>query len=263
MKFTRLIIALAVLVLVVILYLVGVFRPGVVWLEGAQNFALARVSVSRWSWVGLSAVLADKLKLAEDNRTLRQERDELLAKIVGQDALQRENEFLRGQTKYQPPQGFNRVLGAVIGRSLGDASLLLINRGSDDGVREGNPVLSSGGLLLGRVATVGLKSSGVLPITAVGSKIGIRLLMPDGVTAIAEGSHGLGLRAVFLPYATTIPAGTIVLTAGLEPGVPADLPLGKIGEAKPTPGQLFQEASVIDVATAETTREVIILLPPS
>src|SRR3990167_9682688 len=105
MSFTRIIAIVAVLVLVVILYLVGIFNPSIAWVEIKQNAILYFFTESRWSLAEFSAGFKDRLTLGQENRSLRQERDELLAKNVGLDIVQRENEFLRAQLKYEPPRG--------------------------------------------------------------------------------------------------------------------------------------------------------------
>ncbi len=122
------------------------------------------------------------------------------------------------------------LLGArVISRSSSNwYSTMVIDRGSDDGVKKDMVVVSDAGLV-GRVNAVGPHTAEVLLVLdgegAVGS-----MVSESGTQGVIEGNKedpGV-LRMIDLPYDANLTPGQTVVTSGLGGIFPKDVPIGQV-----------------------------------
>ena len=88
---------------------------------------------------------------------------------------------------------------------------VIINRGSDDGLRRGMPVVTQQGLV-GRIAAVTAAAARVQLITDPGSSINVRL-EPSQAQAVLQGQITGDVNLVMIPQSANIQAGDLVLTA--------------------------------------------------
>jgi rod shape-determining protein MreC len=119
---------------------------------------------------------------------------------------------------------------------------VIINRGSDDGLRRGMPVVSSQGLV-GRVAAVTANAARVQLITDPGVAINIRL-QGSGAEAILQGSITGELTLESIPQEAEVQTGDLVLTSGLGGNYPPNILIGQVSGVRQSPVELFQTASV-------------------
>jgi rod shape-determining protein MreC len=194
---------------------------------------------------------------------------DLLAGVAGYDDLEQENEELRervdelegersGDTSDRrslrealalldvPWVGDVPAVGArVVGAPVSNLEETVeLDKGSDDGIAEGMPVVAADGLV-GRVAEVSGRRSRVRLITDPGSAVGVRLVgSGDPGSAEGEGSDR-DLSVLFVEPGTKVEAGELVVTSGLEGAAfPADVPVGHVVEAKARPGELSQDVTL-------------------
>ncbi|MCI3950471.1 MAG: rod shape-determining protein MreC [Acidimicrobiales bacterium] len=134
-----------------------------------------------------------------------------------------------------------RVVGAPVSNL---EQTVEIDKGSDDGVAEGMPVVAADGLV-GRVAEVSGRRSRVRLITDPASAVGVRLV-GSGDTGSAEGEGpGRDLSLLFVEPGTEVERDELVVTSGLEGAAfPADVPVAHVVEAATRPGELSQDVSV-------------------
>jgi rod shape-determining protein MreC len=107
----------------------------------------------------------------------------------------------------------------------------MLDRGGDDGIRGGMPVVAAGGLV-GRVVDVGPHHSTVLPLTDAASAVGVRA-GPAGAAGIAQGGGGPSLRLDLLDPNAPLESGDLAVTSGLRHSrFPAGLPVGRVTGAR-------------------------------
>jgi len=145
---------------------------------------------------------------------------------------------------------------------------LLINKGSNEGVYVGQPVLDAYGLM-GQVVEVDPLTSWVLLITDPLHATPVQVNR-NGVRAIAAGTpdslHQLTLENV----ATTadVQVGDVLVTSGLGQRLPAGYPVGVVGSIVNDPGKSFATVHVTPTAQLDRSRNVLLLfsspepLPP-
>lgn len=186
----------------------------------------------------------DVAELMQRNSQLEAEVSRLQAQII---ELEQQNEQLPVLSALLD---FNRnnpdnqyITASVIGRDYSPfLHYLIINRGSDDGLRRGMPVVSEQGLV-GRVAAVTPQAARVQLITDAGSSINIRL-KESGAEAVLTGSLTGELNIESIPQDSSVQTNELVLTSGLGGDYPPDILIGQITAVRQRPVDLFQTASV-------------------
>lgn len=164
--------------------------------------------------------------------------------LKAQDA-QRELKALLDQQELAYIGDIPTVAARVVTMSPNNFELTMeIDRGTDDGVVEGMPVVSGAGLV-GRVVEASRTRSTVLLLTDPDSSVGIRLVS-SGDVGVANGQGSRSpLTVDLIDPATVVPPGETVVTSGLQQSVfPPGIPVGKVREATAHPGELQQDVTV-------------------
>ncbi|HZI94282.1 MAG TPA: rod shape-determining protein MreC [Patescibacteria group bacterium] len=169
-----------------------------------------------------------------------------------------ENDRLRALLDLKEGMGISTVPSRVIGNnSTGLSRTLLVNRGSDSGVKPNMAVVGSSGVV-GRVWTVspGLSKVQLLTDAAAGTAV---LLQRTRVQGILMGG---GTDLCTLEYISTledVKEGDLVITSGLDGIYPKGLPVGRVGKVSPGEG-IFWTIAVIPRVEFNRLEEVLILL---
>jgi len=165
--------------------------------------------------------------VAEENTTLRRDKERLLHWQNVARKLEAENKALRHQLNYVPAPEASYVTGRVIADTGGAfAHSLLLNIGLQPGVAKGQAVVTGDGLI-GRIAGVGDRSTRVLLITDLNSRIPV-LIEATRTRAILAGNNTNRLRLIHLPPGATVSPGDRVVTSGHGGAFPVGLPVGVV-----------------------------------
>lgn len=183
--------------------------------------------------------------LKQDNERLRSEVEKLLAKESYCAEQAEENKFLQEQTSFLKKNQKIGVAARVIGKSS-DLSLnaLIINRGENDKIQVGYPVVSQEGTLVGKIYKVAAGTSVVLLINDDLSNAAAAINNQNKTVGLVVGEYGLGIKMDFIPPEEKVGEGDLVVTSGLEKDVPSGLVIGTIGSVIKKPESLFQQASI-------------------
>ncbi len=132
---------------------------------------------------------------------------------------------------------------AVIGRDPSPfLHYVIINRGSNDGIRRGMPVVTNQGLV-GRVDGVISDAARVQLITDPASLVNVHLQNAN-TEAVLNGSVTGDVSLDFISQDVKVEAGDLILTSGLGGGYPPDLIIGQIVNVRSLDYELFQQATV-------------------
>jgi rod shape-determining protein MreC len=132
---------------------------------------------------------------------------------------------------------------AVIGRDPNPfMRYILIDRGSDDGLRHGMPVVTQQGLV-GRIDTVFAGASRVQLITDPSSTVNIRL-QSSTIEALLKGSLTGDLSLDMLPRDAVVSVGDVVLTSGLGGNYPSNIFIGQVLSVRIPENALFKAATI-------------------
>ena len=184
-------------------------------------------------------------QLKNENENLRKENRELLASIAMYEDIKKENDNLREQINILPREKYDLVAAFLVSRdSSGTENWIEIDKGSDDGVAPGMPVIVSKSIIIGRVYEVGAKNSKIMLLTNPKSTLNVITLEKEA-KGIVKGEYGLGVILDMVLQADSINAGDKVVTSGIGGEIPRGLFVGTIQEVRPSEDHLFQQGILI------------------
>ncbi|MBI2475106.1 rod shape-determining protein MreC [Candidatus Uhrbacteria bacterium] len=159
--------------------------------------------------------------------------------------LVRENQELKDALNYIERSDLSSVIATVIARSnTVQTSTFSIDRGDQDGIKVGDPVIIKDGVLVGKIISVTQKSSTVRTLADPSVATAVSLLNQSQTIGVAEGMTGNLLKLKFIPQETKIDINNLVVTSGLEPRIPAGLLVGIINDVRPEQNAPFLEAII-------------------
>ncbi|HJM76282.1 MAG TPA: rod shape-determining protein MreC [Dehalococcoidia bacterium] len=137
---------------------------------------------------------------------------------------------------------------------------LVVDRGRADGVAIGQPVLGAGATLIGIVVAVDAHSSSVRLLTDSASAV-TAVVQESRVPGALAGDDG-GLVLEFIPVATPISEGDLILTSALGGRLPGGLVIGRIASVEAPGQQLFATVRVEPLTDYARIERVLILTDP-
>lgn len=169
----------------------------------------------------------------DENRQLRDENARLVQWVQEARRLGVENATLRAQLEYVPDKRSQFVTARVVADTGGAYfHSLLINAGARQFIRRGQAVIWQGGLI-GRIAEVGERTSRVLLMTDINSRIPV-VVESTGDRAIVRGDNSSRPVLQFLPDNSPISPGDRIVTSGHGGVYPPGLAVGTVAQASET-----------------------------
>lgn len=177
---------------------------------------------------------------AQKNQALREQ----LAQILSENAkLRRELALAEGflaQQKTLSPQTFNLVAA----RPIGISRYLLIDKGSDDGIKINQIVIYKDNYI-GRVKETSVKKSQVLLSSDPDSRIAAFSANQGGkARGVLVGQFGQEIILDKILHQEPITKGDLVYSEGSELEIPRGLILGQVSEVVDEDNQIFKQAKV-------------------
>ena len=208
------------------------------------------VSVQEW-FSTRSQAIQEFLAAPRDIVTLRTRNAELEAQVSQLqtqviDLQQRVNETeilaaLVDFSRANPESSYKAA--SVIGRDPSPFQhYVIINRGSNDGLQRGMPVVTNEGLV-GRIDAVIADAARIQLITDPSSSVNIHLKNAN-TDALLIGSVTGDVSLDLISQDAVINSGDLILTSGLGGGFPPDLIVGQVVNVRKLPAELFQQATV-------------------
>jgi rod shape-determining protein MreC len=199
----------------------------------------------------------ETFKARGQNEDLEAEVRDLRTKLAEAQSAEGENQQLRDLLELDRRgtlAGYTPVTARVIARSPTVwYSTVAVDKGSDDGVKVNDPVVTGDGLV-GRVTEVTGGAAEVTLITDSRSAVSARVL-PDGPDGVAEPEVGnpSELLLDFVDKDQTIHQGEMLVTAGWSNGTissayPPGIPIGEISDTAVGEQQAFQRVHVTPFA---------------
>ena len=201
-----------------------------------------------FNWVG------DAFDANSENKKLKKELAQTRVELAEARTAARDNEQLRRMVDLQKepafPDGMNPVTARVIARSPTDwSSTIQINKGTDDGVRADQPVITGDGLVgkvkqaSGGTATVQLITDGESNVSAA--------VVPDGTSGVVRTPVGDpdDLQLDFVREVKSIRKDQTVITSGFKRGelesiFPRGIPIGRIRDVDRDELETYQRVHV-------------------
>ncbi len=212
-----------------------------------------------WRWTTEMFESRDALQV--ENAALRASRRLVDLQLLRLEALQRENQELRGLQAALPPLVSRSLVAAVI--NIEASSLrqrLVLNRGQIHGVYRGQTVIAGQGVL-GQTLRVGPWSSEVILITDPESSLPVQVLR-NGLRTLASGSGQSGVLTLpFLPIQADLEAGDLLVTSGLGGVFPNGLPVATVEAVDRDGNSPLARVRATPLASVDRDRIVMLIWP--
>ena len=218
--------------------------------SASRGFTPALVDIQSWitsRFVGFQDFVTaprDIVTLRQRNAELEAQVSQLQAQLIELQQRVNETEILAALVDFSRSNPESTYKAAsVIGRDPSPfLHYIIINRGSNDDIRRGMPVVTNQGLV-GRVDAVIADAARVQLITDPASSVNVYLQNAD-TTAVLYGSVTGDVSLDLISQNATVEAGDLILTSGLGGGYPADLIIGQVVTVRSLEFELFQQATV-------------------
>jgi rod shape-determining protein MreC len=175
------------------------------------------------------------------------------------DIVRRENERLR-LLLASPVNGITKKMFAEILSVDSDPYSLqvVINRGANDGVVEGQPVIDDKGVV-GQILHVGANSSRVILISDISHAVPVRVER-NGLRLIASGSGRINrLVHNFVTKSDDVKVGDLLVTSGLGGKYPEGYPVARITSVRTDESREFGRILSQPVAKIDRLRYMLLL----
>ena len=186
----------------------------------------------------------DVTSLRQKNAELEAENSRLHVQIIELQQQVTEAQLLSTLVDYERRHVENQYIAAsVIARDISPfMQYVIIDRGSDDGLRKGMPVITQQGLV-GSISAVTSGAARVQLINDPGSSINV-LLQQSDVEAVLKGQITGEIGLDMISQNATVQPGDLVMTSGLGGKYPANIVIGQVVTIRNETFALFQSASV-------------------
>jgi rod shape-determining protein MreC len=201
----------------------------------------------------------DVARLSQENEQLKSENARLQAQILDQQRQIGEVQVLTALLDFASANPQNEYLAAtVIGRDPSPfLHYVIINRGSEDGLRRGMPVVTDQGLV-GKIAAVTANAARVQLITDPGILVNV-VINPAKAEGVLSGSLTGDISLDLIPQDVAIQTGDLVLTSGLGGNYMPDILVGQVTGVRKRDYDLFQQASVQPVVDFNNLSIVLVI----
>lgn len=197
-------------------------------------------------------------ELSAENASLRQQVSQLEADVATLREQQISTQQAAALLKAVGPNAKDFITASVVLRDPAPGhQTALLDRGSADGVKVGQPVLSAGATLAGVIVDVGPHRSRVRLLIDRDSSVAA--LVQSSRTPGAASGTGDGIRLDFVQEGAPVTPGDLVLTSALGGKLPAGLLIGRVHTVTAHPSDLFEQVTVEPLADFLRLERVLVM----
>jgi rod shape-determining protein MreC len=235
------------------------------WMGAATHpfYAIVQAPFDFWGW--MTGSFADRANLREENERLTEELRVARIKALQFDSLNEENRRLRAIRAASEGIGERTLIAEIIHVDVDPfRHRVRINKGADDDVFKGQPVLDAFGIV-GQVTRVDRYSAELILISDNEHATPVQVNR-NGIRSIAVGTGDVNrLTLPFLTVESDIKPGDLLVSSGLDGVFPAGYPVARITKVERDPSQTFAVVEAKPLAQLDRAREVLLLWfqPPS
>lgn len=177
-------------------------------------------------------------------------------------SLEEENRSLRAQARFLDQSGYDSVGARVISRDVrGTRALLTIDRGSNDSVEIGQAVVTDEGIMIGKISGLEDRIAEVELLTDPRSRVAAAVQEKGQLAGVLEGRGNGAAVLSFIPSSETVVSDQIIVTAGTEDKIPANLPLGIVNTVESHSSDPFFSAAIEPLLALDRAIFVSVLRP--
>ena len=213
--------------------------------------------VAMWHWFRDSSESRNELRL--ENSRLKAERLLTHARLQRYSALEAENARLRAMLEARTRVTDEvRVAGIMSVSANPFHHVLVIDKGKNDGVYDGQAMVDSNGVV-GQVIETGLFSAQAVLISDPDHALPVEINR-NGLRTIAVGTGEFDrLDLPFLPNNADVNEGDLLVTSGLGGAFPAGYPVAIVNSVTRIPQEPFAAVSAEPAAKLNQVREIMLI----
>ncbi len=209
--------------------------------------------------INLFSISQDQVALVAENEDLKNQVAELQNRIIQLQQNLNEADILYallGFARSSPDEQY--VPAKVIGKDPSPfLKYILIDQGSDSGVRAGMPVVTNKGLV-GRIDAVTGSAARVKLITDSTSMINAVVVEADA-ECVVQGSITGDITIEMVSQDVNLEPGQVVQTSGLGGDFPADFIIGQVLNVNQINNEIFQSASILPAEDFNSLQAVLVV----
>ena len=209
--------------------------------------------------INLFSISEDQVALVAENEELKNQVAELQNRIIQLQQNLNEADILYallGFARSSPDEQY--VPAKVIGKDPSPfLKYILIDQGSDAGIRAGMPVVTNKGLV-GRIDAVTASASRVRLITDSTSMINAVVVDVDA-ECVVQGSITGDITIEMVSQDVNLEPGQVVQTSGLGGDYPADFIVGQVLNVNQINNEIFQSASILPAEDFNSLQAVLVV----
>ncbi len=200
----------------------------------------------------MATLRAENTRLESEVAMLQSEVVALQENLAQSDILYTLLDFARTNPEHE------YVAATVIGREISPfLQYVIIDKGSNDGLRHGMPVVTQQGLV-GRIDALISDAARIQMITDANSTVNVKL-QTAGVEGLVRGSVTGEISLDMVPVDIEVQIGDILMTSGLGGTYPANIFVGQIFSMQSKQNVLFQTGSIQPVVDFSNLSAVLVI----
>jgi rod shape-determining protein MreC len=191
----------------------------------------------------------EERNLQENNENLHKQINELLAEKARWQEVKKENEKLRNYLNFFENNDYNKVMARVVAEDNllfqnANQSNIYLNKGLEDGLKEGMAVINEEGILVGKILSLHDNSAEVCLSINENCKFAARFSNQSEAQGVVQGNLGLTISMNLIPQEYAINVGDLVVSSGLEKNIPPGLIIGELSSVTQQSNDIWQEATI-------------------
>ncbi len=205
--------------------------------------------------------LVTRQQLITENQGYKTNELRYQEQLMQLDILKQENDRLRSLLASPVRADAKKMVAEILSVDSDPYShQVVINRGANDGVFEGQAVIDDNGIV-GQILHVGTISSRVLLITDVSNAVPVRIHR-NGIRLIANGTGTIHrLTHNYVPHSTDVRVGDLLVTSGLGGKYPEGYPVARVTGVRQDESRPFAQVQSEPVAQINRLRYLLLLWP--
>lgn len=205
--------------------------------------------------------LVTRKELLEQNQALKVNELIYQEQLMQLDIISQENERLRALLASPLRSDIKKMVAEILSVDSDPYThQIVINRGANDGVYEGQPVIDDHGVV-GQILLVGTTTSRVILITDVTHAVPVRIRR-NGIRTVANGSGRIDrINHAFVPHSADIKRGDVLVTSGLGGKYPEGYPVSTVTLVRKDESRPFAQVLSEPIAHIDRLRYLLLLWP--
>jgi rod shape-determining protein MreC len=237
----------------------GYLETARLWMSAAATpiYTVVQTPYQLWSWI--TGGFADRSRLRTENAQLTEQLRVARTQLLRFESLNEENRRLREIREASKGVSERTLIAEIINVSVQPfRHMVVINKGADDGVFRGQPVLDAFGVV-GQVMQVGKSTATLILITDAEHAVPVQVNR-NGIRSIAMGTgEAAKLDLPYLTVESDVRRGDLLVSSGLDEIFPAGYPVATVTKVERNSADTFALVEARPLAQLDRDREVLLL----